>query len=466
MNLGAYDLRVNGLTVGTGTASGTSSSTNNTAVGNGVLAINTTGTNNSAFGYQTLDANTTGSNNSAVGQFALGNNAGGNNNTAVGNAALFDNTSGSANTSIGKSALQYSKGSNNTAIGAYADINDISLSNATAIGHGARVRFSNTIQLGADGTTLNSGQLPTTAITNVSTTGTLTLKDVTYPNTHGTANQVLSTTGSGTLTWTTVSNPSDASTTVKGIIQLAGDLRGTATSPTVNTVGGVNSATIALFDTRITSVTNSTTSNTSSITSLNTSVNAATNNNTVSTIVKRDASGNFSAGTITANLTGNVTGNLTGNATTATTAGNVTGTVAVANGGTGATTVAAALTNLGAAPISSPIFTDIPQAPTAIAGTNTTQIATTAFVKSAIRLNSDEFTATLNQTVFTFTTATSNTGAVQIPLTKPFMYINGTRIKNTAYTWTSGNTYVTYVPANNNSYTLVAGDRVQFDYAY
>jgi hypothetical protein len=234
----------------------------------------------------------------------------------------------------------------------------------------------------------------------------------------------------------------------------------------VNTVGGVNSATIATFDTRIISATNSITSNTSSITSLNTSVNAATNNNNVSTIVKRDASGNFTAGTITANLTGNVTGNLTGNATTATTAGNVTGTVAIANGGTGATTVAAALTNLGAAPISSPIFTDIPQAPTAIAGTNTTQIATTAFVKSAIRLNSDEFTATLNQTVFTFTTATSNTGAVQIPLTKPFMYINGTRIKNTAYSWTAGTSTVTYIPANNNSYTLVAGDRVQFDYAY
>jgi hypothetical protein len=264
----------------------------------------------------------------------------------------------------------------------------------------------------------------------------------------------------------TTAAPSDASTSAKGIIQLAGDLRGTATSPTVNTVGGVNSATIATFDTRITSATNNITSNTSSITSLNTNINAATNINTFSTIVKRDASGNFSAGTITANLTGNVTGSLTGNATTATTAGNVTGIVAIANGGTGATTVAAALTNLGAAPISSPIFTDIPQAPTAVVGTNTTQIATTAFVKSSIRLNSDEFTATLNQTVFTFTTGSSNTGAVQTPLTKPFMYINGTRIKNTAYTWTSGNTYVTYVPVNNNSYTLVAGDRVQFDYAY
>ena len=38
---------------------------------------------------------------------------------------------------------------------------------------------------------------------------------------------------------------------------------------------------------------------------------------------------------------------ITGNAATATTAGNVTGTVALANGGTGATTAAGARTNLG-----------------------------------------------------------------------------------------------------------------------
>lgn len=45
------------------------------------------------------------------------------------------------------------------------------------------------------------------------------------------------------------------------------------------------------------------------------------------------------------------TGALSGNATTATTAGNVTGTVAIANGGTGATTAATALTNLGASDV-------------------------------------------------------------------------------------------------------------------
>jgi hypothetical protein len=67
----------------------------------------------------------------------------------------------------------------------------------------------------------------------------------------------------------------------------------------------------------------------------------ATNANTASTLVARDASGNFSAGTITAALSGN--------ATTATTATNVSGTVAIANGGTGQTTQQAAINALAGA---------------------------------------------------------------------------------------------------------------------
>ena len=42
----------------------------------------------------------------------------------------------------------------------------------------------------------------------------------------------------------------------------------------------------------------------------------------------------------------------------------------------------------GAAPTASPTFTGTPAAPTATAGTNTTQIATTAFVTSAVPTNS------------------------------------------------------------------------------
>jgi len=75
---------------------------------------------------------------------------------------------------------------------------------------------------------------------------------------------------------------------------------------------------------------------------------------------------------------------------------------------------------------------------------------------STVRLNSDEFDATTAQTSFTLSQTALNS--------KVFMFINGTRIKNSAFS-VSGTT-VTYTAANNNSYALVAGDRIQFDYAY
>ncbi len=59
----------------------------------------------------------------------------------------------------------------------------------------------------------------------------------------------------------------------------------------------------------------------------------------------------------------------------------VTGTLPVANGGTGVTTSTGTGNNVLSA---SPTFTGAPLAPTASAGTNTTQLATTAFVQSAL----------------------------------------------------------------------------------
>jgi hypothetical protein len=113
-------------------------------------------------------------------------------------------------------ALKYESGAGNTALGSFAgkpSTNAVytgttnstflgyntttsktaeqTIDNATAIGYGAAVTASNLIQLG------------NTSVTNVKTSGTVTAGDITYPKTHGTANQVLTTTGSGTLTFTT-----------------------------------------------------------------------------------------------------------------------------------------------------------------------------------------------------------------------------------------------------------------------
>ena len=76
-------------------------------------------------------------------------------------------------------------------------------------------------------------------------------------------------------------------------------------------------------------------------------LNTSSSDTTGNTVVTR-SSGNFSAGTITASFVGNLTGNVTGNITGTVTgnATNVDGTVAINNGGTGATTAANARTNL------------------------------------------------------------------------------------------------------------------------
>jgi hypothetical protein len=98
---------------------------------------------------------------------------------------------------------------------------------------------------------------------------------LTWPMNAGASGQVLTTNGTGTLTWSTPS--------ASGITALTGDV--TATGPgsvaaTVAQVGGVTAANVALGAN---------------------AANAATPLNTVSTIVSRDASGNFAAKVATVN---------------------------------------------------------------------------------------------------------------------------------------------------------------------
>ena len=195
--LGGSALKSN-TTGGYNTASGSSamiqnlSGSYNTAIGNESLFWNTTGSYNTSTGSSALNYNETGIKNTANGSFAITSNTSGNYNSALGYSSLLNSTTGSYNTAIGKDALSTNTtGNHNTVIGNKADVGSNNLENATAIGDSAIVTSSNTIQLG------------NTNVTNVKTSGTITAGAVTYPKTDGTANQVLTTNGSGTLSWST-----------------------------------------------------------------------------------------------------------------------------------------------------------------------------------------------------------------------------------------------------------------------
>jgi len=231
----------NNTAIGFNVLSSNTTGHSNVAVGNEAMETNFTGYDNTSVGYQALQQNNS-FGNTGVGRLALYGNRTGNKNTAVGTYALFDENrtanSTTDNTAIGHSAGKLNQGGSNTFIGSGTDQNiaSSSITNATAVGYNAKVSAANMIQLG------------NTSVTNVRTSGTLTAGAVTFPNTDGTANQVLSTTGSGTLNWTTLDAGTLSGTTLKSTITGSSLTSvGTLTSATVNgkVIVGASSASSA-----------------------------------------------------------------------------------------------------------------------------------------------------------------------------------------------------------------------------
>jgi hypothetical protein len=193
------------------------------------------------------------------------------------------------------------------------------------------------------------------------------------------------------------------------------------------------------------------------------------------------------------------------NQNTTGTASNVTGTVVIANGGTGATTASAALTNLGAAPLASPTFTgtvsgvtstmvglgnvdntsDInkpistatqtaldlkanlaspaltgtPTAPTAANGTKTTQIATTAFVNSGfLPLAGGTVTGDINGTALTLNNnGGANTTTIGAGTTTGAVTIGGTGAQSIDVGTGAALKTVTVGSSNSTSSTTLRG---------
>jgi hypothetical protein len=170
-------------------------------------------------GYTTAlqtNGNNAGTNNVGIGPSTVPGTDGGGN-TSIGSMAMQSNTTGWYNTAIGFRAMAFisTSGSNdNVAIGNAAayyrgsgwDVNNQQLRESIYIGSMSRASANNqrneiVIGYNAIGNGSNTIQLGNTGITDVKTNGKLTTGAVTYPNTHGTSGQVLSTTGSGNLAW-------------------------------------------------------------------------------------------------------------------------------------------------------------------------------------------------------------------------------------------------------------------------
>ena len=130
-------------------------------------------------------------------------------------------------------------------------------------------------------------------------------------------------------------------------------------------------------------------------------------------------------------------------------------TIAVANGGTGATSLTANGVLIGNA--TSAVTTVAPSTNGNVLTSNGTSWISSTPSVSLIREVANEFSATTSQTLFTLTQTPSVNSKVK-------MYINGVRISNSAYS-VSGAT-LTYNATNNGAYTLTASDRIQFDYYY
>ncbi len=130
-------------------------------------------------------------------------------------------------------------------------------------------------------------------------------------------------------------------------------------------------------------------------------------------------------------------------------------TIAVANGGTGATSLTANGVLIGNA--TSAVTTVAPSTNGNVLTSNGTSWISSTPSVSLIREVANEFSATTSQTSFTLTQIPSVNSKVK-------MYINGVRISNSAYS-ISGAT-LTYNATNNGAYSLTASDRIQFDYYY
>jgi hypothetical protein len=177
VDLGAFNLKVNGITIGRGKNLTTDS---NLGVGRDMLNSVTSGSYNTAIGADALRDLTTGYNNLAIGANSQRRNIGGIANTAIGVNALQENQYGLWNVAIGNHALRYNTAGDNAAVGSGAlEFNTTGNLNA-AFGKDALKNNS----VGSNNTSVGVGSLLNSVSNNNTAMGTNSLKNTTgYSNT-------------------------------------------------------------------------------------------------------------------------------------------------------------------------------------------------------------------------------------------------------------------------------------------
>ena len=267
VDLGAFNLTVNGLSVGRGignivsntavgaaainlnttgyglTALGSQALRNNatgyvnTAVGDSALIVSTTAIQNTATGYQSGFSTTSGSNNSYIGAYSGQNNTIGNNNVAIGSQALQSASTASGNVAVGTSAGAATTGSFNVAVGLQAVSGGTSGQFNTAVGNQSMFAGSS----GSENSAFGAGSLLyTTSGSNNTAIGVNALLN--------------NTTGSNNVVIGRAANPTSLTGSSNVIIGAAADTSGTANTNSIvigaNAIGEGNN-TAVIGDTNI-----------------------------------------------------------------------------------------------------------------------------------------------------------------------------------------------------------------------
>ena len=322
-------------------------------------------------------------------------------------------------------------------------------------------------------------------LSNKSTTTTLGTSDVLYPTQNAVKSYVDAQVASGTI--------ADATSTLKGKIQLAGDLSGTAASPTVPGLAlkaNTSDVTAAL----------ALKANTSDVTAA-LALKADAADLTAGLALKENLSNKSTTTTLgtsdvlypTQNAVKTYVDTRVGSVSAITSLNGLSSSTQTFSVGTSGTDVAissststhtfnipsASSTARGVVTIGAQSFSGLKTFTSGATVNGTLTAGGTAFPSStgstgqvlalsssgtatwtsvvSVREVADEFSSTAGQTSFTLSQAPSANSKVK-------MYINGVRISNTAYSISTST--LTYTPSSNGGYALTAGDRIQFDYYY